>query len=116
MQHHAKTLSAKVFGRSALIKRDDLISSCIGKLSGNKVRKFKSLENSLSIGSNVLSYGGFQSNALLALSKITVAKASRLHYFTNYIPSQLKSHPIGNYKHSLEMHAKVINYPAVVEK
>jgi 1-aminocyclopropane-1-carboxylate deaminase/D-cysteine desulfhydrase-like pyridoxal-dependent ACC family enzyme len=74
---------------------------------GNKVRKFRALSDKLEDGSHIVSYGGFQSNAMLALSRIAHAKKSTLHYFTSTIPSHLKATPIGNYKHSLQLGAKV---------
>jgi 1-aminocyclopropane-1-carboxylate deaminase/D-cysteine desulfhydrase-like pyridoxal-dependent ACC family enzyme len=96
-----------IFGRAAFIIRDDMVSTAMGGLRGNKARKFKSLLSNLSERSNILSYGGCQSNALLALSRIASAKASSLHYFTSVISPDIKKNPTGNYKQSILLGAKV---------
>jgi 1-aminocyclopropane-1-carboxylate deaminase/D-cysteine desulfhydrase-like pyridoxal-dependent ACC family enzyme len=96
-----------IFGRAAFIIRDDKVSTAMGGLSGNKARKFKYLLSSLSERSNILSYGGCQSNALLALTRIASAKASTLHYFTSVISPDVKAAPTGNYKQALLLGAKV---------
>jgi 1-aminocyclopropane-1-carboxylate deaminase len=96
-----------IFGRAAFIIRDDKVSTAMGGLSVNKARKFKSLLSSLSERSNILSYGGCQSNALLALTRIASAKASTLHYFTSIISPDVKETPTGNYKQSILLGAKV---------
>ena len=70
-------------GRSVWLKRDDLLSLPAGP-TGNKARKLLSLSNRHpSELSDVLTYGGAQSNMMEALSALCSAKGWRLHYLTH---------------------------------
>jgi len=91
----------QIFGREMFVKRDDQNVHSSG-LNGNKGRKLMSLL-SLDISSPVIaSYGGVQSNSMLALSRIARFKQKKLRYITTQIPPDLKSKPTGNYKLALD--------------
>lgn len=79
-----------------LIKRDDLISPFV---NGNKAYKFYFL---LSEDINhIVSHGGNQSNAMLALSYIAKHKKANFTYFTRPLPKTLACNLEGNIKVSL---------------
>ncbi len=72
-------------GREFLVKRDDLLDE---KLNGNKARKLAYyLENDLPEIDTLISYGGTQSNMLLALSELAKLKNWRFDYYC-YTPSK----------------------------
>lgn len=91
----------QVFGRDMFIKRDDQNIHSSG-LNGNKGRKLMKLLSSDCTSPSIVSYGGIQSNSLLALSKIAQFKGKKLRYITTRISPVLKAKPTGNYKLSLE--------------
>lgn len=90
----------RIFGRDMFIKRDDQNFHVSG-LNGNKGRKLMSLLSTNTQSSTIVSYGGVQSNSLLALSRIAFYKRKKLRYITTQISPQLKSNPTGNYKLAL---------------
>ncbi len=87
-------------GRTVYVKRDDLIDTC---LSGNKYRKLFSL---IQIPSNkyskVISYGGGQSNAMLAIACLCRSKGWEFHYYTKSLPKRIKSEVEGNLELALK--------------
>lgn len=105
VQNTVSTL--KLFGRQVFIKRDDLQFKHNEGLSGNKGRKFRSLLTSDEQHTHILSYGGYQSNAMLALSQIATIRKCSLHYFTQTIPAHLKEEPIGNHLQAIKLGTKV---------
>jgi len=103
-------------GRRVVVKRDDLLRT-VGGLNGNKARKFAHLERQLFEGKRgdgldrelvVVSHGGLQSNAMLALARLCASHRSiraaktRLLYFTRPAPPHLHV-PHGNFKRALDM-------------
>ncbi|PAF52551.1 hypothetical protein [Helicobacter sp. 13S00477-4] len=80
--------------RKFYIKRDDLLHPFI---NGNKARKFESLLNVSLTGKILLSYGGHQSNSMLALSYISSLKGCNFVYITNPLSNYLKENPKGNF-------------------
>lgn len=88
--------------RQIYVKRDDLISvsdsngdSMIG-LSGNKVRKLQYfLETNLPNITKVISYGGTQSNMMLALSALAQLKGWSFDYYCHKI-SQMANNSINS--------------------
>ena len=100
-------------GRTIYIKRDDLLD--IHGLSGNKARKYLKLLLETSETSNnhhthknldhchhLVSYGGIQSNSMLALSQIARNNQHyKFTYFVKRIPKFL-SNPVGNYQRALQ--------------
>ena len=103
-------------GRKVYIKRDDLLRLPGSNISGNKARKMLSL-NHIPINefpSCVVSYGGPQSNAMLALAAIVNYKNREFQqneygdstesnrkiqfiYYTKKIPKFLRQNPSGNF-------------------
>lgn len=81
-------------GRTFYIKRDDLIDTC---LSGNKYRKLYSLIQTPSdTYKKIISYGGGQSNAMLAIACLCRSKGWEFHYYTKNLPKVLKGGLEGN--------------------
>jgi 1-aminocyclopropane-1-carboxylate deaminase/D-cysteine desulfhydrase-like pyridoxal-dependent ACC family enzyme len=88
-------------GRVFYVKRDDLIDPF---LAGNKYRKLYIL---LQTPSNqlrkIISYGGTQSNAMLAISAMCKDKGWEFIYYTKPISQTQKNKLSGNYLHSLNL-------------
>ena len=112
--------------RLVYIKRDDALHLPYSNISGNKGRKFLSLNNipALDFPDVIVSYGGPQSNAMVALAAIVSSKNALLHngqkpldkdkeeidymmepgiepikrfvYYTKKIPRYLRQNPNGN--------------------
>ena len=104
-----KLKNFKLFHREFFIIRDDLLS--LGKyvLSGNKARKLKFFfHNNNNDNIKVLaSYGGYQSNSMLAIAKIANELNYDFFYYTKKIPNFVKTSQLGNYKNSIDLGAKV---------
>lgn len=90
-----QTLSKIILeGREFLIKRDDLFDPY---LSGNKFRKLHTLINTPKQNlKKIISYGGTQSNAMLALAKLCHDKEWEFVYYTKAISATLKKQKVGN--------------------
>lgn len=87
-----------VNGRQYFLKRDDLLTP----ISGNKARKLEGLLNQdLSKLQRIISYGGAQSNAMLALAQLARLLDVRFDYYTRPVPKWLKVSPNGNLKAAL---------------
>ncbi len=92
---------SKIFleGREFFVKRDDLIDPY---LAGNKYRKFYTLLNTPNEHYNTLiSYGGTQSNAMLALAAMCQKKNWKFVYYTKKLSATQKGKPEGNYAQAL---------------
>jgi len=88
-------------GREFLIKRDDLIDPF---LAGNKYRKLYILLQTPSNKLNkIISYGGTQSNAMLAIAAMCKNKGWEFTYYTKPISQTQKEQKIGNYFHSIAL-------------
>jgi len=93
-------------GREFLVKRDDLIDP---HLAGNKYRKLYTLLNTQKEGlSKVISYGGTQSNAMLAIAAMCKKKDWEFIYYTKTLSSQQIKQNEGNFFHSIELGMKHI--------
>ncbi len=80
-------------GRLFYVKRDDLIDPY---LSGNKYRKLYTLINTPKERFNkIISYGGTQSNAMLAIAALCKEKGWIFEYYTK--PLHVKENPNSNY-------------------
>ena len=95
-------LSAITFdGREFLVKRDDLIDPF---LAGNKFRKLYTL---LQIPSQnlhtIISYGGTQSNAMLAIAAMCKAKRWQFIYYSKKLGATQIELPSGNYLHAMNL-------------
>lgn len=88
-------------GREFFVKRDDLIDPC---LAGNKYRKLYTL---LNISSNtyntIISYGGTQSNAMLAIAAMCKKKKWQFIYYTKKLSETQKNEDEGNYAQALAL-------------
>jgi len=93
-------------GREFLVKRDDLIDPY---LAGNKYRKLYTLlqtpKNKLR---KIISYGGTQSNAMLAIAALCKEKSWEFHYYTKPLNSRMKEQKNGNYFDALSLGMKHI--------
>jgi 1-aminocyclopropane-1-carboxylate deaminase/D-cysteine desulfhydrase-like pyridoxal-dependent ACC family enzyme len=88
-------------GRTYYIKRDDLLHP----FPGNKARKLTGLlQKDWSKISRVVSHGGTQSNAMLAIARLARYKNCTFDYYTRLAPEWLKEHPVGNLKAALALH------------
>lgn len=86
-------------GKKFYVKRDDLIDSF---LAGNKYRKLYSLLQTPSKKYNkIISYGGTQSNAMLALAALCKQKSWQFIYYTKPIANSMKNQKFGNYYDAL---------------
>jgi 1-aminocyclopropane-1-carboxylate deaminase/D-cysteine desulfhydrase-like pyridoxal-dependent ACC family enzyme len=97
-------------GRNIYIKRDDLLAlpgvddiELQPFMNGNKARKLKMLFNMNPFPESIASYGGIQSNSMVALAALCKLKSSTFHYFATDIPRFLQTTPYGNFKTSLDM-------------
>ena len=68
---------------------------------GNKARKLASLR--LSAGERVVSHGGGQSNAMLALASLCHEREAQLTYHTRPQPRWLRDRPTGNLRRALSL-------------
>ena len=88
-------------GREFFVKRDDLIDPY---LAGNKFRKLYTLLQTPSKKySKIISYGGTQSNAMLAIAAMCNKKKWEFIYYTKPISQIQKEQNCGNYFHSIEL-------------
>lgn len=85
-------------GRDFYVKRDDLIDPY---LAGNKYRKlYTLLQTSQNKLNTIISYGGTQSNAMLAIAAMCQKKGWKFIYYTKPISKAMKSENSGNFFHS----------------
>ena len=81
-------------GRTFYVKRDDLFDPF---LSGNKFRKLHSfLYDDSKSYSQVISYGGTQSNAMLAIAALSKKKSWDYYYYTKPLSEYEKNLEFGN--------------------
>ena len=93
-------------GREFLVKRDDLIDT---HLAGNKYRKLYTLLNTpKNKFTKIISYGGTQSNAMLAIAAMCKQKGWEFIYYTKALSAQQKKQNDGNFFHSIELGMKHI--------
>lgn len=82
------------------MKRDDLIDPY---LAGNKYRKlYTLLKTSNDTYKTIISYGGAQSNAMLAIAAMCQKKQWKFIYYTKRLSQTQKSMFNGNYAYALE--------------
>jgi len=93
-------------GREFFVKRDDLIDPY---LSGNKYRKLHTLLQTPSTKYNkLISYGGTQSNAMLAIAAMCKKKSWEFVYYTKPLSRVQKKEKEGNYTIALSLGMKHI--------
>ena len=90
-----------VDGRKFFVKRDELIDPF---LAGNKYRKLYTL---LQIPSKtydtIISYGGTQSNAMLAIAAMCYKKGWKFVYYTKPLSTMQKEQKNGNFNEALKL-------------
>ncbi len=94
---------SKIFldGREFFVKRDDLIDPY---LAGNKYRKlYALLQTPKEKYTTIISYGGTQSNAMLAIAALCRRKEWRFIYYTKELSRKQKENPLGNYAEALHL-------------
>lgn len=91
-------------GRDFYVKRDDLIDPF---LAGNKYRKLYSLLNTSKEKYNkIISYGGTQSNAMLAIAAMCKTKGWEFIYYSKPLSDTQKNLNHGNLFHALSLGMK----------
>ncbi len=91
-------------GRDFYVKRDDLIDPF---LAGNKYRKLYTLLKTPSNRINtIISYGGTQSNAMLAIAAMCKSKGWEFIYYTKPIGKSQKEQNYGNYFNAINLGMK----------
>jgi len=92
--------------RAFYVKRDDLFDKY---LSGNKYRKLHILLQTPSQNlKKIISYGGTQSNAMLAIAAMCKEKSWEFTYYTKPISQKQHDENIGNFFHAKELGMKHI--------
>lgn len=88
-------------GRDFYVKRDDLIDRY---LAGNKYRKlYRLLQTPSEKFNKIISYGGTQSNAMLAIAAMCKEKGWEFIYYSKPISKMQKEQNTGNYFHALKL-------------
>ncbi|MFT7860729.1 MAG: 1-aminocyclopropane-1-carboxylate deaminase [Sulfurimonas sp.] len=88
-------------GREFLVKRDDLIDR---HLAGNKYRKlYTLLQTSQKRYKKIISYGGSQSNAMLAIAALCKQKSWEFIYYTKPLSATQKEQNSGNFYEALSL-------------
>lgn len=106
MKHNSPISKIELEGRVFYVKRDDLIDPF---LAGNKYRKLYTLLNTPKEKFNtIISYGGTQSNAMLAIASMCQKKGWNFIYYTKRLSKIQKEQHIGNYFHALKLGMKHI--------
>ncbi|CAN8066406.1 unnamed protein product [Agarophyton chilense] len=92
----------KFRNRTIFVKRDDLLQ--VANVAGSKLRKFHSLfvENAIQRYDCIVSYGGAQSNAMLALAYLCEHFGKRFVYITRPTPQRI-SGSRGNLRVAVEV-------------
>lgn len=85
--------------RDLYVKRDDLIHPMY---SGNKIRKLYALLENDSL-SHLISYGGYQSNAMLSMAYFAHQKKIPFTYITKPVPDWVTGLPSGNYSEAIRL-------------
>ena len=85
-------------GRILYVKRDDQRAIQDEIVTGNKGRKLQHLSRTRPFPNIVASYGGAQSNSMLAIAQLihSVSPSTPFYYFTKPLPSFLRDRPNGN--------------------
>jgi len=93
--NHSPISKINLDGRDFLVKRDDLIDPF---LAGNKYRKLHTLlQTSSNKYKKIISYGGTQSNAMLAIAAMCKKKAWEFVYYTKTLSTTQKEQDNGNF-------------------
>ena len=100
--------------REFFVKRDDLIDPY---LAGNKYRKLYTLLNTSNHKLNqIISYGGAQSNAMLAIAAMCKEKGWKFIYYTKTLSSTQKTQNSANYYHAIKLGMNHVEIEEVLYK
>ena len=91
--------TVRIDKRPFFIKRDDLIHTMY---SGNKIRKLYALFGD-DTARHIVSYGGYQSNAMLSMAYFAHEKGIRFTYITKPVPEWVHDMDAGNYYHAIRL-------------
>ena len=101
-------------GREFLVKRDELFDPF---LSGNKYRKLHTLLHTpQNKYKKIISYGGTQSNAMLAIAAMCKQKGWVFEYYTKPVSSVQKEQKFGNFYQALGLGMEHIELDASLYK
>ena len=113
-----------VDSKRILIKRDDLLRLERSNVNGNKARKVLALSEMLTdeeFPEAVVSYGGPQSNAMLAIAAVVASKNEKMDindgsrkrfiYYTKKLPRYLRKQPNGNLLRAQSLGMELIELP-----
>ena len=93
-------------GRDFYVKRDDLTDIY---LSGNKYRKlYTLLQTPKQNLKKIISYGGSQSNAMLAIARMCELKSWEFIYYTKTLSNKQKEESLGNFYLAKKLNMKHI--------
>jgi len=88
-------------GRAFFVKRDDLIDP---HLAGNKYRKlYTLLQTDSKAYDTIVSYGGTQSNAMLAIAALSAKKGWHFRYYTKPLSQTQRNNLEGNFAQALAL-------------
>lgn len=85
--------------RKIFVKRDDLIHPMY---SGNKIRKLYSLIGNKTLR-HIVSYGGYQSNAMLSMAYFAHQKKIPFTYITKPVPEWIGTQEGSNYREAIRL-------------
>ncbi|WP_304544318.1 1-aminocyclopropane-1-carboxylate deaminase [Sulfurimonas microaerophilic] len=103
---HSSISKISLEGREFFVKRDDLIDR---HLAGNKYRKlYTLLQTPKEKYNKLISYGGTQSNAMLAIAALCQKKSWEFIYYTKPLSAAQKENQVGNYYEALTLGMKHI--------
>jgi len=101
--------AVEVRGRRIFVKRDDKYRLPETGLCGNKARKLYSLNNLSPFPQDLVSHGGPQSNAMVALAAVVHRHqpSSTFTYYTKPIPRWLRNNPSGNFARAISLGTEI---------
>lgn len=99
----------RLCGRDWWLKRDDLLQP----FGGNKARKLWHYAQHWPAPARIVSYGGAQSNAMLALARFAQLKGCEFMYYTRPLPRWLRAQPTGNLQAALDCKMQLIELVAL---
>jgi len=112
--HTTPISSIEIDGREFLVKRDELVNPF---LAGNKYRKlYQLLKNPPKNIKTIISYGGTQSNAMLAIAKMCFDNNWEFKYYSKKLSNFQKNQNEGNYYEALKLGMNHIEIPHSIYK
>lgn len=100
----------RVRGVDFSVKRDDQwrLTGMGAGISGNKARKLLYFAEDDKVDEVVASFGGHQSNAMVAIAALCRERGSRFVYLTKPVPKWLRQNAAGNYARALALGAEFV--------